>query len=83
LWLRTILSTVVGEGADSLIFILIAFTGIFPPDAIMQAVASQWFIKVAYETIATPLTYLVVNALKRAEGEDVYDQGTNFNPFQM
>lgn len=83
LWLRTILSTVVGEGADSLIFILIAYTGIFPPDAIMQAVASQWFIKVAYETLATPLTYLVINTLKRAEGEDVYDKGTNFSPFQM
>jgi uncharacterized integral membrane protein (TIGR00697 family) len=83
LWLRTILSTVVGEGADSLIFILIAFTGRFPPDAIGQAVLSQWIIKVAYETLATPLTYLAVNALKRAEGEDYYDRDTNFNPFKI
>ena len=83
LWLRTISSTIVGEGADSLVFITIAFTGIFPPDAIGQAILSQWFIRVAYETLATPLTYLVVNALKKAESEDYYDKDTNFNPFQV
>jgi uncharacterized integral membrane protein (TIGR00697 family) len=83
LWLRTILSTLVGEGADSLVFITIAFTGIFPPDAIGQAILSQWFIKVAYETLATPLTYVVVNWLKKAESEDYYDKNTNFNPFQV
>lgn len=83
LWLRTISSTIVGEGADSLVFITIAFTGIFPAEVIGQAILSQWFIKVAYETIATPLTYLVVNALKKAESEDYYDRETNFNPFQV
>jgi len=83
LWLRTISSTILGEGADSLVFISIAFWGIFPPDAIGQAIASQWFIKVAYEVLATPLTYWVVNALKKAESEDFYDQGTNFNPFTV
>jgi len=83
LWLRTILSTIVGEGADSLVFITIAFSGIFPPDAIGQAILSQWFIKVTYEVLATPLTYWVVNALKKAESEDYYDRGTNFNPFQV
>lgn len=83
LWLRTIGSTIVGEGADSLVFILVAFSGTFPPDAIGQAVLSQWFIKTAYEVLATPLTYLVVNVLKKAEGEDHYDLETNFNPFQM
>ena len=83
LWLRTILSTIVGEGADSLVFITLAFWGIFPPDVILQSVLSQWFVKTAYETLATPLTYLVVNALKKAEGEDYYDKGTSFNPFKM
>ena len=83
LWLRTILSTIVGEGADSLVFITIAFSGIFPPDAIGQAILSQWFIKVTYEVLATPLTYWVVNALNKAESEDYYDRGTNFNPFQV
>jgi hypothetical protein len=81
LWLRTILSTILGEGADSFVFIMIAFTGIFPPDAIGQAILSQWFIKVVYEVLATPLTYLVVNTLKKAESEDFYDRETNFNPF--
>ncbi len=83
LWLRTISSTVLGEGADSLVFITIAFMGIFPPDAIGQAILSQWLIKVAYEVLVTPLTYLVVNALKKAESEDHYDRDTNFNPFQV
>ncbi|MGE5072294.1 MAG: queuosine precursor transporter [Anaerolineae bacterium] len=81
LWLRTILSTVVGEGADSAIFMSAAFAGIIPAAGLLQAVLSQWLLKVAYETVATPLTYLVVNALKRAEGEDYFDRETNFSPF--
>lgn len=83
LWLRTISSTILGEGADSLVFITIAFSGIFPADAIGQAILSQWFIKVSYEVLATPLTYLVVNALKKAESEDHYDRDTDFNPFKV
>jgi uncharacterized integral membrane protein (TIGR00697 family) len=83
LWLRTIASTIVGEGADSLVFITLAFWGILPPDVIGQSILSQWFVKVAYETLATPLTYLVVNMLKKAESEDYYDKNTSFNPFQV
>jgi uncharacterized integral membrane protein (TIGR00697 family) len=83
LWLRTISSTIVGEGADSLVFISIAFWGIFPPASIGSAILSQWLFKVTYETLATPLTYLVVNALKRAESEDYYDRDTDFNPVAM
>ncbi len=81
LWLRTISSTIVGEGADSAIFITIAFWGIFAPADIGAAVLSQWLFKVVYETLATPLTYLVVNRLKRAEQEDYFDRQTDFNPF--
>jgi len=81
LWLRTISSTIVGEGADSLVFITVAFYGIFPPAALGQAILSQWLFKVAFEVLATPLTYWAVNSLKRAEGVDIYDRGTNFNPF--
>ena len=80
LWLRTITSTIVGEGADSAVFITLAFYGIFPTGGLVQAILSQWLFKVAYETLATPLTYLVVNALKRAEGVDVFDRDTNFSP---
>lgn len=83
LWLRTITSTIVGEGADSLVFISIAFWGIFSPASIGSAILSQWLFKVTYETLATPLTYLVVYALKRAENEDYYDRDTDFNPVTM
>jgi uncharacterized integral membrane protein (TIGR00697 family) len=81
LWLRTISSTIVGEGADSVIFISIAFWGIFSPEAIGLAILSQWAFKVVYETLATPLTYLVVNKLKKIEQEDYFDHTTDFNPF--
>ncbi len=80
LWLRTISSTVIGQLADSGIFILIAFTGVIPPGNLGQLIVSQWLFKSAYEALATPLTYVVVNFLKRAENEDYYDRDTNFNP---
>lgn len=78
LWLRTITSTVVGQGADSLVFITIAFWGVFPTYALGQAILSQWFFKVVYETMATPITYLIVNHLKRVENVDYYDLETEF-----
>ncbi len=81
LWVRTISSTIVGQGANSAIFITIAFWGILLPGNIGLTILSQWAFKVVYETIATPLTYLIVNALKKAEHEDYYDRDTNFNPF--
>ena len=81
LWIRTIGSTIVGEGADSAIFITLAFIGIIPNGGLIQSILSQWFIKVIYETVATPFTYLIVNALKRAEREDYFDRDTDFNPF--
>jgi len=82
LWLRTIGSTIVGQGADSAVFITIAFWGVFPAFAIGQAILSQWLFKVAFETLATPFTYWVVNALKRSEGVDVFDRETNFSPIK-
>jgi len=81
LWVRTIGSTIVGEGADSIIFITMAFWGILSPGNVLLTIFSQWTFKVVYETIATPLTYLVVNTLKKAEQEDYFDRETNFNPF--
>ena len=73
LWARTIGSTVVGEGLDSLIFVTIAFAGTGAPLA--NPIVTTWLIKVAWETAATPLTYVIVNYLKRREGLDVYDFG--------
>jgi uncharacterized integral membrane protein (TIGR00697 family) len=81
LWARTIGSTVIGQGLDSLIFISIAFSGQMAAPALVTAVLSQWLFKSLYEVIATPLTYLVVNRLKHIEGIDAYDIDTNLNPF--
>jgi len=80
LWLRTIGSTLVGQLADSGLFIFIAFVGILPGAILGQTILTQWLFKSAYEALATPLTYLVVNFLKRAENEDYYDRDTHFNP---
>ncbi len=83
LWMRTIGSTLVGQGADSLVFLTLAFWGILPPAALAQAILSQWTFKVLYEAAATPLTYWVVNRLKQAEGVDVYDWHTDFRPWRL
>jgi len=80
LWTRTIGSTLVGEGLDSLIFITVAFMGVIPAPALTSAVITQWLVKCIYEIIATPLTYQVVGFLKRREGVDTYDYDTRFNP---
>jgi queuosine precursor transporter len=83
LWSRTIGSTLVGQGLDSLVFILLAFAGTIPLGAMISAVVAQWLVKSAYEALATPLTYAVVKRLKRTEGMDVYDRDTNFNPLPI
>lgn len=80
LWARTIGSTLFGEGIDSLIFITIVFGANTPTDRLATMIVTQWLVKTAYEALATPLTYAVVNFLKRREGIDVYDYNTNFNP---
>lgn len=85
LWTRTIGSTVVGQGLDSLVFITIAFAGAagMTGGILRELILTQWLIKVAYETLATPATYLVVDALKRREGVDTFDVATDFNPFAV
>jgi uncharacterized integral membrane protein (TIGR00697 family) len=85
LWLRTISSTVVGQGFDSAVFITIAFAGTAGLDfaGLRELIVTQWLIKVAYEVLATPLTYLVVGFLKRYEGIDTFDAGTDLNPFAV
>ena len=80
LWTRTIGSTLVGEGLDTLIFILIAFWGTLPASMLLQAILTQWIFKVTYEVIATPFTYWIVGFLKRRERLDTYDYSTNFSP---
>lgn len=80
LWTRTIGSTLVGQALDSLVFITLAFVGTIPLAALVSAILTQWLGKSVYEAAVTPLTYKVVNFLKRYEGLDVYDYDTQFNP---
>jgi hypothetical protein len=83
LWSRTIGSTLVGQGLDSLVFMTLAFAGTIPAAGLASAVITQWLAKSVYEAVATPLTYLAVNFLKTREGLDVYDNTTGFNPFSL
>jgi uncharacterized integral membrane protein (TIGR00697 family) len=82
LWLRTIGSTIVGQFADSAVFIFLAFAGMIPSGALGMLVVTQWLTKSAYEALVTPLTYRAVNYLKRVEREDHYDRETDFNPLK-
>lgn len=82
LWSRTIGSTVAGQGVDSLIFYPLAFYGLWDTDTLLVVLATQWALKVGWEAILTPVTYAVVGWLKRREGIDVYDEGTDFTPFR-
>lgn len=84
LWMRTIGSTVAGQGIDSLIFYPLAFWGAqgWTGALVVKVLFTQWALKVAWEALLTPVTYAVVGGLKRAEGLDVYDRGTDFTPFR-
>ncbi|EQD58777.1 membrane protein containing DUF165 [mine drainage metagenome] len=83
LWMRAILSTAVGEGLDSLLFYGIAFYGIWETRDLIEVAILEYGIKVSWEALATPLTYALVNFLKRVEQEDFYDDHTHFNPFSI
>jgi uncharacterized integral membrane protein (TIGR00697 family) len=88
LWTRTIGSTLIGEGADTVIFIALAFgaTGALglapqlPLAVLLNLILTQWLLKTLYEVVATPLTYAIVGYLKRRDGVDAYDTQTNFSP---
>ncbi|MDR7156093.1 putative integral membrane protein (TIGR00697 family) [Sphingobium xenophagum] len=82
LWMRTIGSTIVGQGVDSLLFYPLAFYGNWTQTQVLTVMVTNWAMKVGWEALLTPVTYMVVNALKRREGLDVYDAGTNFTPFR-
>ncbi len=79
LWLRTIGSTLVGEGFDSIIFILISFYGTMENSVVFKMILFQYAFKVCYEIIFTPLTYIIVNVLKKKEGIDTFDEGIKYN----
>ena len=81
LWTRTIGSTIVGQGLDSTVFIIVAFAGTQPWGILGTMILTHWLVKTGYEALATPFTYVVVNYLKKKEGIDTYDYDTSFNPF--
>lgn len=83
LWTRTIGSTVVGEGVDTVLFVAIAFLGVWPTGLLWKVFVSNYIFKVGVEVIATPATYAVVGFLKRREQVDWYDRETDFNPFAL
>jgi queuosine precursor transporter len=83
LWTRTIGSTFAGEAFDSLIFYPIAFLGTWSNEQVIAVMIGNYFLKVFWEIIATPVTYKIVAFLKRAEHEDYFDRDTNFNPFHL
>jgi uncharacterized integral membrane protein (TIGR00697 family) len=81
LWVRTIGSTLVGQFIDSLLFVWVAFGGVWENSLVIKVLISNYIFKTGYEILATPLTYTVTNWLKRAENEDYYDHKANYNPF--
>jgi uncharacterized integral membrane protein (TIGR00697 family) len=83
LWTRTIGSTAVGEAVDSSIFYPLAFFGTWSNEQVISVMIGNYVIKVLWEAVSTPLTYAVVNFLKRAEDEDYFDRDTDFNPFSL
>ena len=82
LWSRTIGSTIFGQAVDSAIFYPLAFLGVWETRQVLTVMVTNWALKVAWEALLTPMTYLVVNALKRHEGVDIFDEGTDFSPFR-
>lgn len=83
LWTRTIGSTIVGQAVDTTLVILLTFGGTIPFRTLINMIVTGYFLKVGYEVLATPLTYLVINSLKRAEQADAFDRNESFNPFSF
>ncbi len=82
LWARTIGSTVFGQAVDSLIFYPLAFLGVWSTQQVATVMVTNWLLKVLWEAVLTPVTYVVVGWLKRHEGVDLFDEGTDFTPFK-
>ncbi len=83
LWTRTIGSTILGQGVDSIVFYPIAFYGIWASDSLLTVLLFNFLFKISVEVVMTPITYVVVGFLKRAENEDYYDKRTDFTPFSL
>ena len=82
LWVRTIGSTLVGEGIDTVIFCMVAFYGVLPNELLISIIISNYIFKSGVEILFTPLTYAIIGFLKKREQVDVYDTGISYNPFR-
>lgn len=82
LWIRTIGSTIIGEGIDTVIFCLVAFYGMFPNEVLIAIIISNYLFKTGVEVVFTPVTYAIVRFLKKKEEVDTYDRGISYNPFR-
>src|ERR1700733_3770897 len=83
LWTRTVGSTIVGQGVDTVLVISLTFGGIYPARVLVNIILTGYALKVGYEVLATPVTYLVINWLKRTEHADAFDRHQSFNPFSF
>lgn len=83
LWMRTIVSTIIGEGIDTVVFCMIAFYGLLPTHVLWAVILSNYIFKCSVEILFTPLTYKIVAFLKKKEKVDVFDHGIKYNPFQI
>lgn len=83
LWVRALGSTMVGQAVDTLLFVVIAFMGVPDAPPLLTLIVSNYVFKLLVEVVLLPLTYVVVNVLKRSEHEDAFDRSVNFNPFVL
>jgi queuosine precursor transporter len=83
LWTRTIGSTVVGQGVDTVLVVTLTFVGRYPVRILINIIGTAYVLKVSYEVLATPITYFVIGRLKAAEHADAFDRGETFNPFHF
>jgi uncharacterized integral membrane protein (TIGR00697 family) len=83
LWTRTVGSTVVGQGVDTVLVVTLTFAGRYPARTLVNTIVTGYLLKVGYEVLATPLTYFVISRLKATEGMDAFDRGVDFNPFHL
>lgn len=83
LWMRMIGSTAAGQAVDKIIFYPLAFAGVWAPALIVKVMVTNYLLQLAWETLLTPVTYRIIALMKRAEGVDVFDEGTDFTPFSL
>ena len=82
LWVRTIGSTLIGEGIDTAIFCMVAFYGVLPNELLISIIISNYIFKSGVEILFTPITYAIIGFLKKREHVDIYDTGISYNPFR-